>query len=119
MSDFPKLNTGAVMQYPADRSAEFVTQVLRFVDGAEQRFAGYGTLLHRWVVRLDLLDEDEISRLAAFFKLQGGSAGTFSFTDPLDRAVYSSCSFKGDEMTATFNGLSEVKTTLTIVENRS
>jgi len=119
MSNFPSLNTGAVMQYPADRSIAFVTEVLRFVDGSEQRFAGYAAQLHSWVIRLDLLEEDEVSRLAAFFKLQGGAAGTFSFTDPLDGTVYSSCSFAGDEMTATFSGENQLKTTLTITETRS
>lgn len=119
MSDFPTLNTGAVAQYPADRSTAFVTQVLRFVDGTEQRFAGYGTPLHRWVIRLNMLGEDEVSRLSAFFTLNGGAAGTFSFTDPWDGTVYSSCRFEGDEMTTGFGGENHLKTTLTIQENRS
>jgi phage-related protein len=119
MIDFPTLNTGAVTQYPADRSTEFSTQVLRFVDGAEQRFAGYGTSLHRWVVRLDKLGEDEISRLSAFFTVNSGASGTFSFTDPLDGTAYSNCSFEGDEMAASLSGENNLKTTLTIRENRS
>ena len=119
MNNFPLLNTGAVMQYPAERSTEFATQVLRFVDGAEQRFAGYGSLLRRWVIRLDMLDEGEIDRLSAFFLLQGGAAGTFSFTDPWDGQLYPTCYFEGDSMEAGFHGENQLKTTLAIRESRS
>ena len=59
MANFPALKTGAVAQYGSDRSRQFATQVLRFLDGSEQRFPGYGTALLAWVIRLDLLDESE------------------------------------------------------------
>ena len=117
MSDFPTLKTGAVMQYPAQRSIEFVTQVLRFVDGSEQRFAGYSAPLRTWVIRLDMLDEDEINQLTSFFTLQEGAAGTFSFTDPWDSSVYPTCSFAGDGMVTTFRGENLLKTVLTIRQN--
>jgi len=118
MSVFPSLNTGAVMQYPAQRTTEFSTEVLRFVDGAEQRFPGYGTLLRRWVIRLDLLTEDEMNRIASFYSVQAGAAGTFSFTDPWDGAVYSSCSFEGDELAGSLNSGDRQTTTLTIRASR-
>ena len=119
MSDFPALNTGAVMQYPAQRAAQFSTQVLRFVDGTEQRFPGYGALLRRWIIRFDQLTEDEMNRIASFYTIQAGAAGTFSFTDPWDGTVYSSCSFENDQMTVGLNGENQLKTTLTIRANRS
>jgi phage-related protein len=119
MSDFPALNTGAVMQYPAQRSVEYATQVLRFVDGAEQRFAGYETSLRRWVIRLEKLSEDEMNRIVRFYSVQAGASGTFSFTDPWDGTVYPSCSFEDDEMTVGLNGENHLKTTLTIRANRS
>ena len=77
---------------------QFSTQVFRFLDGSEQRFPGYGAPLRRWVIRLDLLDEAELATLEQFFEDQGGRAGTFSFTDPLDGTVYASCSFDSDEL---------------------
>jgi len=119
MSTFPALNTGAVLQYPAQRSTSFSTQVLRFVDGAEQRFAAYGAALRRWVIRLDQLTEDEMNRIASFYAVQAGAAGTFSFTDPWDGTVYSSCSFEDDEMAMELSGENQLKTTLTIRVNRS
>lgn len=119
MSDFPALNTGAVMQYPAQRSVQCATQVLRFVDGTEQRFAGYETLLRRWVIRLEKLSEDEMNRIASFYTAQAGGSGTFSFTDPWDGTVYPSCSFEDDEMAVGLSGENQLKTTLTIRDNRS
>jgi hypothetical protein len=119
MNTFPALNTGAVLQYPAQRSTTFSTQVLRFVDGTEQRFPAYGTALRRWVIRLDQLTKDEMNRIAGFYSVQDGAAGTFSFTDPWDGTVYSSCSFEDDDMTVTLSGENQLKTTLTIRANRS
>jgi hypothetical protein len=118
VSAFPSLKTGAVAQYPSDRQQNFSTQVLRFLDGGEQRFPGYGATLRRWVIRLDLLDEGEMADLEAFFLDQGGRAGVFSFTDPFDAAVYASCSFDADELALTFGGPQEGKTSVTIKENR-
>src|SRR5215469_15473775 len=103
MSDFPLLNTGAVMQYPARKAIQFSTQAVRFVDGTEQRFPGYATLLRRWAIQLGQLTEDEMSRLADFFSVQAGSAGNFSFTDPWDGTVYPNCHFEDDEMTIRLN----------------
>src|SRR5690348_17469994 len=104
MSDFPQLNTGAVMQYPAQKSIRFSTEVLRFIDGTEQRFASYATPLRCWTIQLNLLNEDEVNLLSEFFRVQSGASGTFSFTDPWDGHEYSSCSFENDEMRAGFDG---------------
>lgn len=119
MGAFPSLKTGVVAQYPADRQQNFSTQVLRFLDGSEQRFPSYGGTLRRWVIRLDLLDEGELTNLEAFFLAQGGRAGTFSFTDPFDATVYANCSFDADELALTFGGPQDGKTSVTIKENRS
>ena len=100
MASFPALKTGAVAQYPSDRARRFSTQVLRFLDGSEQRFPGFGAPLKRWLIRLELLDEAELAGLEDFFVEQGGQAGTFAFTDPWDGTVYANCSFESDTMTA-------------------
>ena len=98
MSDFPLLKTGAVLQYPTQRRTRFATQVVRFMDGSEQRFRDYPGSLHRWKVRLDLLDEAEMHLVREFFRTEAGSAGTFNFTDPWDGTKYASCSFEQDEL---------------------
>jgi phage-related protein len=119
VASFPTLKTGAVAQYPSDQVQSFSTQVMRFLDGSEQRFPGYGATLHRWAIRLDLLDESELAGLEQFFESEGGRAGSFSFTDPFDGTVYTNCSFDGDELSFVFNGPQRGKTSVTIRENRS
>ncbi|MGC2819953.1 MAG: hypothetical protein WA198_09735 [Candidatus Sulfotelmatobacter sp.] len=52
MATFPTLKTGAMAQYGSSRARRFSTQVLRFVDGSEQRFPDFGTPLLQWVIRL-------------------------------------------------------------------
>jgi phage-related protein len=116
VATFPSLKTGAVAQYPSDRQQNFSTQVFRFLDGTEQRFPGYGATLRRWVIRLDLLDESELTALEVFFVSEGGRAGLFSFTDPFDSTVYASCSFDADELDLTFGGPQAGQATVTIRE---
>ena len=119
MANFPALKTGAVAQYGSDRSRQFSTQVLRFIDGSEQRITGYGTPLRVWVIRLDLLDESELENLEQFFEDEGGRAGSFSFTDPWDGTAYPSCSFASDDLALQFEGAARGKTQVVVKENRS
>ncbi len=119
MSSFPALKTGAVMQYPAGRTVTFSTQTLRFFDGSEQRFADYGTPLHRWNIQLSLLDEEEMKAIETFFREMTGQTGQFTFTDPWDGTVYPSCSFGGDELDETFLAELRGQTSLLVIENRS
>jgi phage-related protein len=119
MANFPALKTGAVAQYGSDRSRQFSTQVLRFLDGSEQRFPGYGAPLLQWVIRLDLLDESELENLELFFENEGGRAGTFSFTDPWDGTVYGSCSLGSDDLALGFQEIARGQTQVVVKENRS
>ena len=118
MASFPALKTGVVAQYPSDRARRFSTQVLRFLDGSEQRFSGFSAPLRRWLIRLELLDEAELATLEEFFVAQAGQAGTFSFTDPWDGTVYASCSFESDVMTADYRGPGDGAASVTVKENR-
>jgi phage-related protein len=119
MANFPALKTGAVAQYGSDRSRQFSTQVLRFIDGSEQRFPGYGSSLMRWVIRLELLDEGELEGLEQFLENEGGRAGTFSFTDPWDGTVYANCSFESDDLALQFEDVARGKTQVMVKENRT
>ena len=119
MSDFPTLRTGAVIQYPADKETSFSTQVIRFVDGSEQRFRDFGSSLRRWIIRYDQLDETEMASIRIFFRAQRGAAGTFRFIDPWDATEYANCSLEGDEMLETFVDIGRARTTLVVKENRS
>jgi phage-related protein len=118
MASFPTLRTGAVAQYPADRTREFSTQVYRFLDGSEQRIAEYPAALRRWQIRLELLDEAELDTLQEFFLSEDGRAGSFSFTDPWDGSAHANCSFGGDVLALDFEGPMNGKTNLVVKEIR-
>ena len=118
MASFPTLKTGVVAQYPSDRTRRLSTQVFRFLDGGEQRFAGFGAPLKRWLIRLELLDETELGGIEGFFAEQGGRAGTFTFTDPWDGTVHGNCSFESDTMTAEYRGRGDGAASVVVKENR-
>ena len=118
MATFPTLKTGVVAQYPSDRSRQFSTRVVRFLDGSEQRFPGYGTLLHRWLIHLDLLDEIELFNVEQFFEDVDGRAAAFSFTDPWDGTVYPHCSLDSDLLVTEYQGETRGRTSVVVKENR-
>lgn len=118
MASFPALKTGAVMQYPAERTPQFSTQAYRFVDGSEQRFPGFPGVLQQWTIKLELLDEGEIETLREFFLSQEGRAGSFSFTDPWTNAVYPRCSFASDVLALAFRGPQDGATQVVVREMR-
>ena len=98
MPTFPILKTGAVAQDPATRSAQYQNQCVRFLDGTEQRYRDTSGPLHRWVIALTLLDENELALLSEFFRDINGPFGTFAFTDPWDEHEYPDCSLESGGM---------------------
>jgi phage-related protein len=118
VASFPPLKTGAVAQYPADRTPQFSTQAYRFVDGSEQRFPGYPEVLQQWTIRLGSLDEAELETLREFFLSQEGRAGSFSFADPWTGTVFPNCSFASDTLSLTFQGPQDGVTEVVVKENR-
>ena len=117
MADFPTLKTGAVVQYPATRRFRFQNQILRFLDGTDQRYRDSAGPLHEWEIHLAALDESEISAIEQFLEVNRGSFGSFTFTDPWDGTVYSSCSLAADELASLSLGEMQGKTSLTVIEN--
>jgi len=98
---------------------QFSTDIVRFLDGTEQRYRDYPALLHRWVIQLDLLDESELAAYDQFFVSNQGSFGSFSFTDPWDGTVYPNCSLAKDTFGFEVRGEMRGKTTVTVCENRT
>lgn len=96
MNTFPKLRTNAVSQYPFERTHRYATEVMRFVDGSEQRFRQRGRAGQEWAVDLQLLDEGELHRLREFWMEMAGKAGVFTFQDPWDGVEYADCQFASD-----------------------
>ena len=92
MASFPRLKSGAIMQYPNGRSIGFATRIVRFLDGAEQRYRDHSAGTRRWLIRLSLLDERELSALESFFLSSQGQTASFDFYDPWDDVTYADCS---------------------------
>jgi hypothetical protein len=115
---FPTLKTGAVAQYPATKSTQHSSFVLRFLDGSDQRYRQYSTPLKRWIIQLDLLDEGELSALDQFFIAQQGRFETFSFVDPWTQSTSSNCSLDQDSLDYTLSGVMRGSVNLVVVENR-
>ncbi|MGA2039251.1 MAG: DUF2460 domain-containing protein [Bryobacteraceae bacterium] len=119
MASFPSLKTSAVTQYPAAKAVKFQNQVVRFVDGTEQRYRDCAGPLRQWVIRLSELDETEMATLEQFLVSNQGSLGNFSFTDPWDKQTYSNCSFADDAMNLTSIEEMRGNTSVTVQENRA
>ena len=118
MDQFPRLKTGAVAQYPMEKTQHRPVHVYRFVDGSEQRFPAHGKITRRWMIHLEQLDETELLNLEAFFVSQAGRAGGFAFIDPWDEIEYPNCSFDGDVFVMNLDGANHGSTALAVRENR-
>jgi hypothetical protein len=114
MASFPTLKTGAAAQYPLDFGVRFSTQAVRFMDGSQQRFPLYGSGLRRWMLRLDMLDEQELAKVTAFVQQQGSAP--FAFTDPATGAVASTCVIAGQQLNVTMKSEMRGQTIVTIQE---
>jgi hypothetical protein len=119
MAAFPKLKTGAVLQYPGTRTLRFSSQVLRFIDGTEQTYRTSGTAIRRWEIRLELLDEGELADIERFFLDNQGAFGSFAFTDPWDGEEYPDCSLEKDDMAVEMYEEMRGRTLLIVRENRN
>ncbi len=118
MQEFPLLKTGAVAQYPALRAIRFSTQVMRFIDGSEQRYREFSGPLRRWVIQLTALDEEELDAMEAFFLAEQGGYGTFSFVDPWDDFEYTDCSLENPDAFFDYTGFHDARTRLVVRQNR-
>lgn len=106
------------MQYPATRIVSRPATILRFVDGAEQRFAEQGTICHRWVVSLSKLDEEELGNLQQFFERSQGRYESFTFVDPWTGTSYEDCSLADDEIKVCLEEIDRGSVELVIRQNR-
>jgi hypothetical protein len=115
MATFPTLlKTGAVAQYPLIRTAGLATQAVRFLDGSQQTYQLSGAGLRSWTVKLDLLDEMELSAIIAFAEQIG--TGTFSFTNPETGETAAKCVIANEQLETSLINELRGKATLGIEE---
>ena len=116
MTTLPPLKSGQIVQYPLRRRIQQNVDAVQFLDGSEQRCATTRAL-RQWTIKLDLLDEQELSALSGFVLEQQTENAQFAFTDPCDGITYTNCSFAFESWTATHTDQGRMTTELIIREN--
>ena len=114
--EFPTLSSGAVAQYGLATGFAWPSQVIRFVDGTDQRFLSCGRMLRRWLIDLRLLNESEIASVEEFFKAVEGEYSTFSFPDPLSAKSVPNCRVGDPELISEYRDVDVAATSLWVVE---
>jgi hypothetical protein len=105
MATFPLLSTGAVAQYPLSRGTSYDVDIVRFLDGSEQRCLVRDKKLRRWLVSLAQLNESELASVEQFFEEAQGNAQLFTFIDPLTSAAVPNCRISNRSITTQYKAL--------------
>jgi Conserved hypothetical protein 2217 (DUF2460) len=116
MASFPLLSSGAVTQYPVQLITGQGTQVIRFLDGSDQRYLMQGKPLRRWQIRMDLLNDRELEQLEAFFEEQEGDYLPFSFPDPFSGATVANCRLGNSSLASNYLAASVGSAALWVIE---
>jgi hypothetical protein len=114
--EFPTLSSGAVTQYGSPIGFVWPAQVIRFVDGTDQRFLACGNVFRRWAIDLRLLNESEIAALEAFFAAMSGEYLTFTFPDPISGTNVANCRIGAPELISNYQDVDIAATSLWVVE---
>lgn len=116
MASFPNLSTQVVMQYPAPLITSQGAQVIRFLDGSDQRYLTQGRSYRTWRIQLELLNESEIAMLESFFAAQEGDYSVFSFPDPFSGTTVPNCRFASPQIVTTYLDVDNSSTLLWVIE---
>ncbi len=116
MADFPILNSGAITQYPTGLTSAQSIQVIRFLDGSDQRYSMQKRALRRWQIRLDLLNETEIQQIEAFFTDMQGDYLAFEFPDPLSGTMVPACRLAAPALVSEYLGVNNSATSFWVIE---
>ena len=116
MTSFPRLNSGAVSQYPTESSVGHSVGIIRFLDGSDQRFLRTGRQLRSWRIELNLLSDEETAALELFFTSQKGLFSPFTFTDPASNIQVPNCRFATSDMITEYLSADANSTSFWIME---
>lgn len=116
MATFPILSSGAVTQYPIRLLTRQSVQIIRFLDGSDQRFLSQARQYRRWGIQLDLLSESELQALESFFALQKGTYSAFTFPDPFTKSSIPNCRIGSSEMATEYLACNIGASSLWVIE---
>jgi hypothetical protein len=116
VASFPVLTSGAITQYPSPLTTGQAAQVIRFLDGSDQRYLGQGRMLRSWEIRLSLLNEREIHLIEAFFTSQQGEYSPFIFPDPFTGSDVPNCRLAAAGIVSDYMGVDATSTSFWVLE---
>jgi hypothetical protein len=116
VANFPILSSGAVTQYPSPLTTGQAAQVIRFLDGSDQRYLAQGKMLRSWEIRLNLLNEIEVQLIEAFFTSQQGDYSPFVFPDPFTGSNVSNCRLGAAGLVSDYMGVDANATSFWVLE---
>jgi hypothetical protein len=119
MATFPILSSGAITQYPSPLTTGQAAQVIRFLDGSDQRYLGQGRMLRSWEIRLNLLNEMEIQLIEAFFTSQQGEYSPFTFPDPFTGSDVPNCRLGVAGLISEYMGVDANSTSFWVLETNA
>lgn len=119
MARFPVLTSGAITQYPAVIGTGQGAQVIRFLDASDQRYLVQPRAHRQWQIRLDLLNEDEIQAIEAFFIAQSGDYSPFSFPDPFSGTAVPNCRLAAPGLVSEYVGVDVSSTSFWVIETNA
>ena len=114
--EFPLLSSGAVTQYGSLIGFVWPAQVIRFVDGTDQRFLACGNVFRRWAIDLRLLNESEVASMEEFFNNALGEYSTFTFPDPISGTNVPNCRIGAPELISDYQDVEIAATSMWVVE---
>ena len=95
---FPSLSTGKVAQYPLERRLGFSSEVVEFMNAGEQVYMDRYPGRRVWALEYSGLNGRDVKALQDHFESNQGRKGVFTFTDPWNNTVFTTCSFAQDEL---------------------
>jgi hypothetical protein len=116
MATFPTLSSGAITQHPIPLTTGQAAQVIRFLDGSDQRYLAQGKMLRSWQIQLNLLNEMEIQLIEAFFTSQRGEYSPFTFPDPFTASDVPNCRLGVAALVSEYIGVDATSTSFWVIE---
>lgn len=116
MVTFPLLSTGAVAQYPLSRGTSYDVDIVRFLDGSQQRCLVRGRKLRRWLISLSQLSESELASVEQFFDTVQGNAELFTFIDPMTSESVPNCRLSNSSVVTQYATVGSGSTSIWIEE---
>lgn len=114
MASFPTLRSGQVTMTPLTRASEFVTGVIRYRNGSEQRFVQRAERA-RFVLSFSNLDGYDVATLRDFWRsTKGAFDATWGIT--IDGVLYEGCAFEDDEFSVTESKAERYSVSLRVIQ---